>query len=144
MGTPTVDQTDASFADAFAELKRASGKSFRDLAAELAELDGRGLSPSFLSALAKGVERPAPGTIANIARVFGKDARYFAEYRLAQLRALLDEGGETGLDGALSVAREIEPGLQSRVVDVDPAKYPHAMPIGCGPRMRRQRSRAAA
>ena len=143
MGTPP-EQTDAPFAEAFAELKRVSGKSFRELAAEISEVDGRGLSPSYLSALAKGLERPAPRTMANLARALGKDAGYFAEYRLAQLRALLDEGGETGLDGALSVAREINSSLRDRAAHVDPAQYPHAVPLGCGPRMRPPRSRAAA
>jgi len=143
MGTPP-DQTDAPFAEALTALKQAAGMSYRDLAAQLTEQTGRGLSPSFLSALAKGIERPSPETIADIARVFGKDERYFAEFRLAQLRALLDEGGASGLEGALSIAREIEPALKARVVEVDPRQYPHAMPIGCGPRMRRQRARAAA
>ena len=78
----------------------------------------------------------------DIASVFGKDERYFAEFRL--LRALLDEGGASSLEGALSIAREIEPALKAPVVDVDPRQYPHAMPIGCGLQMRRQRARAAA
>ncbi len=74
MGTPP-DQTDAPFAEALTALKQAAGMSYRDLAAQLVEQTGRGLSPSFLSALAKGIERPSPETIADIARVFGKDER---------------------------------------------------------------------
>ncbi len=144
MALASTEQTELPFRDAFADLKRASGKSFRELASDLQDLDGRGLSPSFLSALTKGAQRPGPRTMADIARVLGKDPTYFAEYRLAQLRALLDEGGESGLDGALRVAREIKPPLRDRALGVDPTRYPHSAPLGAGPAMRQRSPRAAA
>jgi transcriptional regulator with XRE-family HTH domain len=144
VGTPEPETTDLPFAEAFAALKRASGKSFRQLASELEELDGHGLSASFLSALTKGTQRPGPRTMANVARVLGKDRTYFAEYRLAQMRALFDEGGESGLPGALGAVEAIEQILGDRARSVDPTQYPHASPIGAGPGWRPTGPRAAA
>jgi transcriptional regulator with XRE-family HTH domain len=144
MASRESEYTERPFAEAFAALKDVSGKSFRQITSELQELEGRGLSPSFLSALANGLQRPGPQTMANLAQVFGKQPTYFAEYRLAQLRALLDEGGEAGLGGALTVARTIRPELRDQALEVDPTQYPHAAPAGAGPAMRPQRRPAAA
>jgi hypothetical protein len=141
MGTPP-DVTTEPFHVAFTRLKAASGKSFRTLSSELAD-EGRRLSPSYLTDLANGVERPAPSAMASIASVLGKDRTYFAEYRLAQLRALLDDGGESGLDGALSAASLLPSVLQSRALEVDPADVVRGAPAGAGPAWR-SRSKAAA
>lgn len=121
--------TTEPFCAAFTRLKAESRKSFRQLAAELAD-DGKRLSPTYLSDLANGLERPAPGAMARIAAVLGKDPTYFAEYRLAQLRALLDEGGCLGLDGALSAANAMPVGLQQHALEVDPTEFPHVTPTG--------------
>lgn len=141
MGTPP-DVTTEPFHEAFTRLKAASGKSFRALSAELAA-EGRRLSDGYLTDLANGVERPAPAAMASIASVFGKDRMYFAEYRLAQVRALFDDGGESGLDGALSAVSLIPSELQTRARDMDPADVVRGAPAGAGPAWR-SRSKAAA
>jgi transcriptional regulator with XRE-family HTH domain len=63
--------------------------------------DGRGVSVAYLSTVVNGHERPSPRVMRLVAEIFGKRPNYFAEYRLASARALLDERGEGGLMGAL-------------------------------------------
>jgi transcriptional regulator with XRE-family HTH domain len=142
MGTPPVEVTTESFQAAFTRLKAESGKSFRQLAAALAD-SGKRLSPTYLSDLATGRERPAPGAMARIAVVLGKDPTYFAEYRLAQLRALLDEGGYSGLDGALSAASAIPVELQVHALELDPTEFPHVTPSGANAAWRSRAASAA-
>jgi transcriptional regulator with XRE-family HTH domain len=113
------EQTDAPFHEAFSALKQERGLSYRDLreATEAVTPAGRGLSASHLSRLCQGLDPPSAPTIALIAKALGLSPRYFAEYRLAEARALLDERASGGLQGALRQLRRFEgaPGRQSTV-----------------------------
>lgn len=103
--------TDLPFPEAFAELRAARGVSLRTLNADTKALDasGKGLSPAHLSRLSNGRERPSPAAIALIARALLVAPEYFAEYRLAEARALLDERGPGGLETALEHWRRLKP-----------------------------------
>jgi transcriptional regulator with XRE-family HTH domain len=103
-------QTDAPFHEAFAKLKDERGLSYRDLRAmtSAAGTDGRGLSASHLSRLSNGLDPPSAATIALIAKALDLPPRYFAEYRLAEARALLDERAPDGLRSALRHLRRFE------------------------------------
>src|ERR1700686_161239 len=93
------DQTDASFAEALSGLKAQRGLSFRALheATQAADPSGRGLSGAHISRLCSGKDPPSSPTIALIGKALGLPPRYFAEYRLAEARALFDERGPGGL-----------------------------------------------
>ncbi len=88
---------------------------------------------SYLSALANGFARPSLRTIRRVAAAFDKQPRYFAEYRLAQWRSLLDEGFDSGVAGALAVVREMPPQLHVRALEQDPEDAPNAVPYRSGP-----------
>lgn len=60
-----------------------------------------GMSGAHLSRLARGLDPPSVGAMEDIAHALDADPTYFAEYRLAAGRALLDEYGPDGLAGAL-------------------------------------------
>ena len=91
------------FAVALQRLKHDRGLSYRALADRTAEEDeaGKGLLPSHISQLANGTDWPAPAAIELIAGALNLEPSYFAEYRLAQARLLLDERGPGGLTGAV-------------------------------------------
>ena len=84
--------TDRPFHEAFAELKAARGVSLRALHVATKERDpsGSGLSTGHLGRLSQGVDVPSPAAISLIARALDVDPGYFAEYRLAEARALFD------------------------------------------------------
>lgn len=111
--------TDRPFHEAFAELKAARGVSLRVLHRATKELDpaGSGISPGHLGRLAQGADLPSPAAISLIARALDIEPGYFAEYRLAEARALLDERRPGGLEAALEHWRRLEPHL-ARVPDV--------------------------
>jgi transcriptional regulator with XRE-family HTH domain len=103
-------QTDAPFAEALSRLKRERGLTFRVLNEATRSVDpaGRGLSGAHISRLCKAIDPPSPGTIALISRALGLAPRYFAEYRLAEARALFDERGAGGLRSALRQLKRLE------------------------------------
>lgn len=107
--------TDRPFHEAFAELKAARGVSLRTLHLATKELDpsGTGLSSGHLGRLSQGVDVPSPQAISMIARALDVEPGYFAEYRLAEARALFDERRPGGLTAALKHWRRLQPHLES-------------------------------
>lgn len=103
-------QTDAPFAEALSELKRERGLSFRELheATQAADPTGRGISGAHISRLCNGLDPPSSGTVALIAQALRLPPGYFAEYRLAEARALFDERGPGGLRSALRQLDRLE------------------------------------
>jgi transcriptional regulator with XRE-family HTH domain len=130
-----VEESDVPFAQALTELKARSGMSFRELEQAL-DNSGIPISRSHLSALANGLARPSLRTMRRIAETFGKPATYFAEYRLAQHRALLDEGYESGLQAALAEVRKLPAETRRRAGARDPEHAPNAVPYRSGPNAR--------
>jgi transcriptional regulator with XRE-family HTH domain len=102
-------ETDRPFAKALSELKHERGLSFRGLHHATREADPSrvGLSAGHLSRLRSGTDRPSPAAIAVIAAALEIAPRYFAEYRLAQARALFDERAPGGLRAALGNLQSI-------------------------------------
>ena len=100
-------ETDRPFAQALAELKEERGLSFRGLHQATRDADPLrvGLSAGHLNRLCSGTDRPSPAAIAMIAAALEIAPRYFAEYRLAEARALFDERGSGGLASALGHLR---------------------------------------
>jgi transcriptional regulator with XRE-family HTH domain len=107
------DQTEEPFADALSRLKEQRGLSFRELheTTQAADPSGRGLSGAHISRLCSGHDPPSSTTIALIAKALRLQPRYFAEYRLAEARALFDERGPGGLKPALAQLRRLEASL---------------------------------
>lgn len=130
-----AEESDVPFAQALTELKAQSGMSFRELSQTLGDAESA-ISPSHLSALANGFVRPSLRTMRRVAAAFDKPPTYFAEYRLAQCRSLLDEGFELGLDGALAAVRELPAALLLRARAHDPEHAPNAVPHRSGPNAR--------
>ncbi len=85
----------------------ADGVSLRALS-EMTRTNGRPLSAMHLSRLSRGVEPPAVAAMEAIASAFGESPSYFAEYRLAAGRTLLDERGPEGLPGALDRLKQLQ------------------------------------
>lgn len=135
------DQTQLPFAEAFTQLRAASGITFREIAESIERIDGRTVSLSHLADIANGAGRPSMDTIARIAVVFDKAPSYFAEYRLAQGRALLDQDGPQGLDNALAAFDTLPYKLREMARDVDPLSSPNAAPRS---RIDRRRNPSAA
>ena len=107
------EQTDVPFAEALSRIKDQRGLSFRALheATKDADPSGRGLSGAHISRLCSGHDPPSSATIALIAKALRLRPRYFAEYRLAEARALFDERGPGGLRPALAQLRRLEASL---------------------------------
>jgi transcriptional regulator with XRE-family HTH domain len=103
-------ETDLPFNVVLTRLKQERKLSFRELHLATKQVDPAedGLSFGHLSRLSAGLDRPSPAAIALIARALELPARYFAEYRLAEARALFDERGPDGLDGALQNLRRAQ------------------------------------
>jgi transcriptional regulator with XRE-family HTH domain len=106
----TQQETDAPFSVALSKIKRERDLSYRDLerATKAADRAGRGLSGAHISRLCNGLDPPSAATIALIAKALALPPRYFAEYRLAEARALLDERAPGGLRSALRQLHRIE------------------------------------
>lgn len=108
-------ETALPFEEALSTLKDERKLSFRGLYRLTKEADSSrvGLSAGHLSRLCAGADRPSPAAIALIAEALGLAPRYFAEYRLAEARALFDERGPGGLTGALENLRRVAHKLPS-------------------------------
>ena len=104
------DETNAPFAEALSKLKHERGLSYRDISEATRAVDpaNRGLSGSHISRLCHGLDPPSAATIALIARALDLPPRYFAEYRLAEARALFDERAPGGLSAALRQLHRLE------------------------------------
>lgn len=98
------------FAQALSSVKAERSLSLSALARATQACDpqGRGLSAGHLSRLCNAIDLPSPATIAMIADALDLPARYFAEYRLAEARAVFDERGAGGLESALEHLRRVE------------------------------------
>lgn len=110
----SLTPTELPFCEAFSALKSARGVSWRSLQRATKAIDptGTGLSAGHLCGLGQGLDLPSPAAISLIARALDVEPQYFAEYRLAEARALLDERSR-GLAAALRQWRSIESGLES-------------------------------
>lgn len=104
------NETNAPFAEALSKLKHERGLSYRDINEATRAVDParRGLSGSHVSRLCHGLDPPSAATIALLARALDLPPRYFAEYRLAEARALFDERTPGGLRAALRHLRRLE------------------------------------
>ena len=80
------------------------GMSLRSLA-QATRQGGGGMSAAHLSRLARGLDPPSVAAMEAIADALGADPSYFAEYRLAAGRALLDEHGPTASTGVAPLQR---------------------------------------
>jgi transcriptional regulator with XRE-family HTH domain len=85
--------TSVPFEARFAELRKARGVSLRRVAQRTKEIDttGKGLSPSYLGALATGTQPPSSQALQLIAEALDVSPNTFVEYRLASVRAAFDE-----------------------------------------------------
>jgi transcriptional regulator with XRE-family HTH domain len=117
-------KTDAPFAEALSELKHERSLTFREMheATQAADPTGRGLSGTHISRLCKGFEPPSSKTIVLIAKALGLSPQHFAEYRLAEARALLDERAPGGLRAALGQLKRLEPHLGTRRASAQPGR----------------------
>jgi hypothetical protein len=111
---PSLTTTDRSFAEAFSALKTQRGVSWRSLQHATRDFDptGAGLSAGHLCRLGQGLDHPSTWAIKLIAGALDVEPQYFAEYRLAEARAALDERGR-GLDAALAQWKRIETLLEA-------------------------------
>lgn len=89
-----TENTNRPFPEAFAELRRSAGVTFRQLAERTRAVDpaGKGLSHSHLARLANGDEPLHPHALGLIAAAFEDldGPEFFVEYRMAQLREAFD------------------------------------------------------
>ena len=97
--SPVSVPSTRTFPEALADLIP-EGLSLRALA-ERTRHDGGGMSAAHLSRLMRGLDPPTVAAMEALAEALEADPEYFAEYRLAAGRALLDEHGPGGLAGAL-------------------------------------------
>jgi transcriptional regulator with XRE-family HTH domain len=83
--------------EAFHEVKDARGLTYGELAEKTRQLDGKGITSSYITSLANGYVPPSMRAMELIARACGVQPDYFAEYRLAarRRRALNELGDRT-------------------------------------------------
>ncbi len=79
----------------------ARGLTYRGLAEQIRQLDGKGITHAHLNMLANGHEKPSMRAMELIAGACEVDPDYFAEYRLAVAMRELDPN-EVGLEQALA------------------------------------------
>ena len=89
------------FGDALRGLMGARGLTYRGLAEQIRQLDGKGITHAHLNMLANGHEKPSMRAMELIAQACEVDPDYFAEYRLAVAMRELDPN-EVGLEQALA------------------------------------------
>ena len=88
------------FGEALRELMESRGLTYRGLAEEIRELDGKGITHAHLNMLANGHDKPSMRVMELIARACSISPEYFAEYRLAIAMRELDPN-VVGLEQAL-------------------------------------------
>jgi transcriptional regulator with XRE-family HTH domain len=99
-GAAMTDQSNRPFGESLRLLMEKRGFSYRGLARETRELDGKGMTHAHINMLAKSHDRPSMRAMELIAQACGVSPDYFAEYRLAQAMRELDPN-EVGLERAL-------------------------------------------
>lgn len=88
------------FGEALRELMESRSFTYRGLAEEIRELDGKGITHAHLNMLANGHDKPSMRVMELIARACSISPEYFAEYRLAIAMRELDPN-VVGLEQAL-------------------------------------------
>ena len=88
------------FGEALRLLMEEHGFSYRGLAGQTRQLDGKGMTHAHINMLAKGHDRPSMRAMELVAEACGVEPDYFAEYRLAKAMRELDPT-EVGLEQAL-------------------------------------------
>lgn len=88
------------FGEALRALMEERGLTYRRLAEEIRELDGKGITHAHLNMLANGHDKPSVRVMELIARACSIPPEYFAEYRLALAMRELDPS-VVGLEQAL-------------------------------------------
>ena len=88
------------FGEALRALMESRGLTYRGLAEEIRELDGKGITHAHLNMLANGHDKPSMRVMELIARACSISPEYFAEYRLAIAMRELDPN-VVGLEQAL-------------------------------------------
>ena len=88
------------FGEALRALMESRGFTYRGLAEEIRELDGKGITHAHLNMLANGHDKPSMRVMELIARACSISPEYFAEYRLAIAMRELDPN-VVGLEQAL-------------------------------------------
>jgi transcriptional regulator with XRE-family HTH domain len=92
--------TTKPFGEALRALMEERGLTYRGLAEEIRELDGKGITHAHLNMLANGHDKPSMRVMDLIARACSISPDYFAEYRLAVAMRELDPS-VVGLEQAL-------------------------------------------
>ena len=92
--------SDKPFGDALRALMNDHGLTYRELAQQTRQLDGRGMTHAHINMLANGHDRPSTRAMELIAHACGVEPSYFAEYRLALAMRELDPD-EVGFEQAL-------------------------------------------
>jgi transcriptional regulator with XRE-family HTH domain len=88
------------FGEALRALMSERALTYRSLADQTRQLDGRGMTHAYLNMLANGHDKPSMRAMALIAQACEIEPEYFAEYRLAAAMRELDPA-EVGLERAL-------------------------------------------
>ena len=88
------------FGEALRTLMESRGFTYRGLAEEIREFDGKGITHAHLNMLANGHDKPSMRVMELIARACSISPEYFAEYRLAVAMRELDPN-VVGLEQAL-------------------------------------------
>ena len=88
------------FGEALRALMESRGFTYRGLAEEIRELDGKGITHAHLNMLANGHDKPSMRVMELIAQACSISPEYFAEYRLAVAMRELDPN-VVGLEQAL-------------------------------------------
>ena len=88
------------FGESLRALMDERGLTYRGLAEEIRELDGKGITHAHLNMLANGHDKPSMRVMELIARACSISPDYFAEYRLAMAMRELDPS-VVGLEQAL-------------------------------------------
>jgi transcriptional regulator with XRE-family HTH domain len=88
------------FGEALRALMESRGLTYRGLAEEIREFDGKGITHAHLNMLANGHDKPSMRVMELIARACSISPEYFAEYRLAVAMRELDPN-VVGLEQAL-------------------------------------------
>jgi transcriptional regulator with XRE-family HTH domain len=118
------------FGEALRVLMESRGLTYRGLAEEIRELDGKGITHAHLNMLANGHDKPSMRVMDLIARACSIPPDYFAEYRLAVAMRELDPS-VVGLEQALEnlnsrLAARRRPSARRRAAPA-PQVQPHPM-----------------